>query len=119
MQWAATASKVHRDAITADRINIFRFQYFETKLFDIFQPFNFTCVNLYLGDITLANVLSPTFVLLWRHKRHDNDVTSWLLNVFMSAIVIMKYVILIVFSVNLTLTNGSRAFIMILGEGNE
>ena len=33
----ATASKVHRVAISSDQINMFRFRYFETQLFDIFR----------------------------------------------------------------------------------
>ena len=45
MQSAATASQVHRGAISSDLVNIYHFRYFETRLFDILRHYNFTCTE--------------------------------------------------------------------------
>ena len=45
MQLATTVSKVQRDAISSDQINIFHFRYFDTELFDIFRAYNVTCTE--------------------------------------------------------------------------
>ena len=61
----ATASKVHRDAISSDQIHSFRFRYFETQLFDIFRPYNFTCTER--GSV--ENRLLCRYVLIYSGLR--------------------------------------------------
>ena len=63
----ATASEVHRDAISSDQINMFSFRYFEMQFFDMSQPYNSTCTE----RASVENRLLCRYAIQWFQIHHD------------------------------------------------